>query len=684
MKRDSTIKRNWPRHILQWGVLAALVLFLTGLVHGDEPADPEAYCPVGGLQAITTWLVNGTLPCSMTTLQIVMGIALAAAVILFSKLFCGYLCPIGTVEDLLSRARRTLKIKAITIRNGSVADKVLRVVKYLLLFLVFYMTATSSELFCKNFDPYYAVATGFKGEITAWMSIISISVVILLGFFIDNFWCRYVCPLGAASNTLKFWVWIAILAAVYAGLELAGAGIPWYILLGAFCMLGYLLEILHGKPRYQLLYVAKDLDRCIGCGLCTQKCPYHIDVAASEEQTVAAVDCTLCGECCGCCPTAALGIGTRKGKGHGWLKYLPAGLTIVLTILGIWVGGKFELPTIDMTWGIEQTEEDGTVTRLTDPSALRTMELTGLKSVKCYGSSMTFKARLEKIGGVHGVKTFVNSHRAVVTYDPSRTSPEKIREMIFVPSKFRVRSPDPADVDSVKIVTIRTEGMYDRMDLNYLGLQIRNTGKQIYGLQSEFACPLIVRVYMAPTEQADEKWFRETVEKEVLAMPAHGGSVREIPLDYRFEGMEDSVTFMPVPDYLRMMFTPFKAEFKSRVEEYTGQDQYVYEITDSNYEKPVIRMNMPYLSNHLSRHEGIIGIYLGLNDRLEPAISIRYAAPMTGEKLWDLMTMETWTITYSKDDVREVPAKLGFDTPGTVIRYRTESEVKDRQQNASR
>ena len=48
------------------------------------------------------------------------------------------------------------------------------------------------------------------------------------------------------------------------------------------------------------------------------------------------------------------------------------------------------------------------------------------------------------------------------------------------------------------------------------------------------------------------------------------------------------------------------------------------------------------------------------------------------------MTMETWTITYSKDDVREVPAKLGFDTPGTVIRYRTESEVKDRQQNASR
>ncbi len=96
MKRNSTIRRNWPRYALQWGVLAALVLFLTGLIHGDEPADPEAYCPVGGLQALATWLVNGTLPCSMTTLQIAMGIALAAAVILFSKLFCGYICPVGS------------------------------------------------------------------------------------------------------------------------------------------------------------------------------------------------------------------------------------------------------------------------------------------------------------------------------------------------------------------------------------------------------------------------------------------------------------------------------------------------------------------------------------------------------------------------------------------------------------
>ena len=115
-----------------------------------------------------------------------MGIALAAAVILFSRLFCGYICPIGTVEDLLSKARRGLKLRPVTIRNGSVADKALRLIKYILLFWIFYMTATSSELFCKNLDPYYAVATGFKGEITLWMSVTTVATVLLAGFFIGG------------------------------------------------------------------------------------------------------------------------------------------------------------------------------------------------------------------------------------------------------------------------------------------------------------------------------------------------------------------------------------------------------------------------------------------------------------------------------------------------------------------
>ena len=668
MAKQSTIKRNWPKYLLQWGVLAALAAFL--LIPGKDPANPEAYCPMGGLQALTTFFVRGSLPCSMSMVQIVMGIVLAAAVVLFSKLFCGYLCPLGTVQDLLMKLRNTIGWRGIVVKNGTVADKVLRVIKYVLLFWIFYSTATASELFCKNLDPYYAVATGFKGEITLWMSLISVAAVILCGFMVNMFWCKYLCPLGAISNSLKFWVWIVVLAAAYYLLGTIGVNVPWWALLAAFCVVGYLLEILCGKPRLQVLHIMKNDSKCTHCGLCTKACPYGIDVAGCRAGAVKAVDCTLCGECTAVCPVNAIHTGVCvKGGRNVWNVLAPAVIALVLMGIGLWAGGKYELPTINVTWGIEQTLEDGTVKQLVDPSSLKTMEMEGLRSVKCYGSSMAFKAKLEKIRGVHGVKTFVSHHRAVITYDPAATTPEIIQESVFTPSKFRVNTPDMASVDSIKVVTIRTENMYDKLDLNYLGLQMRLTDKKIYGLESEFACPLIVRVYMDASETADKAWFKKIVNMKELEMPVHGGGTKITPVNFKFVDLEDGESYISTESFIRKMFTPFKAQFSSRVEEFAGKPQFVYEIPDANYEKPIILRNLPFVSNHLSKNDGIIGVYLELDNNLTPALMIRYAAPMTSDRVWELLNMDKWTITYKKDDVREVDAKLKFKNPGVEVPY---------------
>ncbi len=668
MAKQSTIKRNWPKYLLQWGVLAALAAFL--LIPGKDPANPEAYCPMGGLQALTTFFVRGSLPCSMSMVQIVMGIVLAAAVVLFSKLFCGYLCPLGTVQDLLMKLRNTIGWRGIVIKNGTVADKVLRVIKYVLLFWIFYSTATASELFCKNLDPYYAVATGFKGEITLWMSLISVAAVILCGFMVNMFWCKYLCPLGAISNSLKFWGWIVVLAAAYYLLGTIGVNVPWWALLAAFCVVGYLLEILCGKPRLQVLHIMKNDSKCTHCGLCTKACPYGIDVAGCRAGAVKAVDCTLCGECTAVCPVDAIHTGVCvKGGRNVWNVLAPAVIALVLMGIGLWAGGKYELPTINVTWGIEQTLEDGTVKQLVDPSSLKTLEMEGLRSVKCYGSSMAFKAKLEKIRGVHGVKTFVTHHRAVITYDPAATTPEIIQESVFTPSKFRVNTPDMATVDSIKVVTIRTENMYDKLDLNYLGLQMRLTDKKIYGLESEFACPLIVRVYMDASETADKAWFKKIVNMKELEMPVHGGGTKITPVNFKFVDLEDGESYISTESFIRKMFTPFKAQFSSRVEEFAGKPQFVYEIPDAKYEKPIILRNLPFVSNHLSKNDGIIGVYLELDNSLTPALMIRYAAPMTADRVWELLNMDKWTITYKKDDVREVDAKLKFKNPGVEVPY---------------
>lgn len=668
MAKQSTIKRNWPKYLLQWGVLAALAAFL--LIPGKDPANPEAYCPMGGLQALTTFFVRGSLPCSMSMMQIVMGIVLAAAVVLFSKLFCGYLCPLGTVQDLLMKLRNTIGWRGIVVKNGTVADKVLRVIKYVLLFWIFYSTATASELFCKNLDPYYAVATGFKGEITLWMSLISVAAVILCGFMVNMFWCKYLCPLGAISNSLKFWVWIVVLVAAYYLLGTIGVNVPWWALLAAFCVVGYLLEILCGKPRLQVLHIMKNDSKCTHCGLCTKACPYGIDVAGCRAGAVKAVDCTLCGECTAVCPVDAIHTGVCvKGGRNVWNVLAPAVIALVLMGIGLWAGGKYELPTINVTWGIEQTLEDGTVKQLVDPSSLKTLEMEGLRSVKCYGSSMAFKAKLEKIRGVHGVKTFVSHHRAVITYDPAATTPEIIQESVFTPSKFRVNTPDMAAVDSIKVVTIRTENMYDKLDLNYLGLQMRLTDKKIYGLESEFACPLIVRVYMEASETADKAWFKKIVNMKELEMPVHGGGTKITPVNFKFVDLEDGESYISTESFIRKMFTPFKAQFSSRVEEFAGKPQFVYEIPDANYEKPIILRNLPFVSNHLSKNDGIIGVYLELDNSLTPALMIRYAAPMTADRVWELLNMDKWTITYKKDDVREEDAKLKFKNPGVEVPY---------------
>ena len=669
MAKKSTILKNWPKYLLQWGVLVALIVFITGLIPSEEAVDPEKYCPMGGLQALATYLANNSLPCSMSMVQIAMGIALVAAVVLFSKLFCAYICPVGTVQDLLSKARNAMHIKGIKVANGSVLDKVLRIVKYALVFWIFYMTVNASELFCKNLDPYYAIATGFKGEITLWMSIVSISVILIGSFFINMFWCRYLCPLGAISNSLKFWVWIGVIFGVYVVAGVLGADIPWAVLLGAFCIAGYLLEIFHAKPKLQVLHVTKDDALCNGCGLCMKKCPYNIDIKSVHNGKIQHVDCTLCGECVAACSTNALNIGVCKPTRSKVWNIVPAILTIALIAFGIWAGGKFELPTIDMEWGIENVAEDGTVTQLVDPAKLETTTIEGLRSVKCYGSSMAFKAKLEKIAGVHGVKVYVRRHAADILFDPAKTNHDKIQEAIYVPSKFRVNTPDHKAVPEVKVVTIRTEGMYDKMDINYLGMQMRNTGKKIYGLETEFACPLIVRVYMDPSENLDKDWYEEVVEMEVLQMPVHGGGTKEIEVDYEFVKVEDEVTTISTEDFLKKMFSPFKAQFKKRVEENEGKEQFVYEIANANYEKPIYLRNMPFLSNHLSKHDGIIGVYLNLNKDLVPAIQIRYAEPMTAEKIWELITMETWTITYKQDDVREEAAKIAFKEQGTVYNY---------------
>jgi polyferredoxin len=642
------MKKNWFRHLIQWGTLVAIIIILTKMF-GNETADPEAYCPFGGIQTLGTYLVAGSMACSMTATQIMMGIVLAIGVVLFSKLFCGYLCPLGWATEQLAKLRKKLKVKEIVINYGTIADKLLRLVKYALLFWIFYTTVSSSELFCKNFDPYYAAATGFKGELTMWMAILAIAVFILGNFFIKMFWCKYLCPLGALSNIFKYAITFAVLVGIFALVNLSGLAVSWVYLLAAASIIGYLWEVLYLEVKvFPLLKVVRSEEKCNDCGICAKKCPYGIDV--DKVGAVKNVDCNLCGECIASCNQDALTFGGKKS-----LRWLPAILTFVLFGVALWLGSTMELPTIDERWGDEAVH-----------GQLEKVRVEGLRSVKCYGSSMAFAATLKKINGVYGVATFVKHQNVDIYYNPAEVTEEKIRELIYVPSKFKIATP-PKDVENIKVVTIYTEKMYDRMDPNYLGLQFRYTGKGYYGLETEYSCPLTVRLYMDLDEPIDEKFFKKMVEMKELEMLVHGGGTNIVKVDFEYIGISDVVDTISRREFLIRQFTTFSVPFKSNQEEWAGKNEAVYELVYPDLDKPLITRNLPFLSNHLSQIPGFISIETLVNEADEYCFRITYSKDaLDDDKIWEVLNRSKWTIKNREGVMEEVDPKFSFTEKGST------------------
>lgn len=648
---------NWQRHILEWSVLAALILFISVSAIMGVSRDVEAYCPFGGLQALINYTSHSSLPCGMSSTQIFIGIALVIATVLFSKLFCAYLCPLGTVSDLLRKLREKLKIKSLYIKYNGIPDKILRIIKYALLFLIIYNTIGTGELYCKRFDPYYSAATGFKGEISLYLSLGMMFVLIVFSFFVDNFWCRYVCPLGALSNTLKYWLWIVtLMGVVFIANSFAGQ-IPAWIIIALFCLAGYLLEVFTPKASMQLLNVQKDSSKCTDCKMCEQKCPYHIPISGFNG-TVENVDCMLCGECVENCPSKALHIGIKKkGAPNKFNRFLPAAITIILSVSAILIGLEFEFPTINEYWGI--SDEESRELQSGTPTALNTFTIEGLSQVRCYASSIAFRDKLQNIEGVCGVKTFVKHHKATISYRPEMTTPEKIQQELFKPTRFQISRPDYKTIPELRVITIRTRNMTQTNSVNLLGLQFKQQDSLIYGLETEWDTPMIVRMFVNPSFSRDEEWIKDVVTKPYLELGnSANGKTRKMDTGYEFVRMEHPDTVINTVDFLNRMFKPFVAEFKST----NGSSSYesgFYHIQNSDITKPIFSRNLPLLASYLSLQEGISGVCTSLNDDYLPEIVISFNSPMTEEELKSLLSADQWTIR-GKDGIRSIAAPMKF------------------------
>lgn len=648
--------RNYLRDLLQWGVLAAIVFFILRARLTDRPIDVEAYCPFGGLEALSTYLHSNSLACSMSMLQIMMGITLAVGVILFSKLFCGYLCPLGTLSEQMGRLGKRLHCCA-EVRVGSIGDRLLRVVKYILLFVIFYYTIDSSELFCKRFDPYYALATGFKGEIIPWLSAIMVSILFLGSFFVKMFWCRYICPLGAVSNLFKFAPFFLLMLGATWLLSKWGVEGAWVWTLGAGCAGGYLLEALKMRScLVPVLVVERNEQTCNGCGACEKRCPYHLPI--HEMTKIRHVDCTLCGNCISACNTGALQVQGRKN-----LRWLPALLAVLLFGAALYLGDRWELPTIDEKWGEhEQVAEQGN---------LATFKMDGLQTIKCFGSSKALSAKLQHVAGVYGLKTFVRRHGLEILYDKTVTDERKLQEVLFTPTIRKYATPE-AGVEQVQVLELGIEGLRDRVDMTHFGLLFFGQ-EGIYGFTSQFDCPVRVELFVDPAKGFTEKQIRDLVEVKEYIFPNAKPDFKPIPMNFDLVTCKEG-RMISREEFVELMFEDIKklkGRFVENLEKWGDEQTYprgVYEVPMAGIEKTPVRAGFPYFKSFLSTREGILRVDFVLREEV-PTLQLTYVKSLWDDaRIWnEIFQAPKWTLRMSDGTFKEADPRIAFKVEGKTI-----------------
>lgn len=110
--------------------------------------------------------------------------------------FCGWLCPFGTLQELTNQLARRLGIKQIEIPFG--LHERLWMIKYVAFVGILAVSLRSilGAFQLAEIEPFKtAITMKFMRE---WPFVIYAGLLLLAGLFVERFYCRYLCPLGAA------------------------------------------------------------------------------------------------------------------------------------------------------------------------------------------------------------------------------------------------------------------------------------------------------------------------------------------------------------------------------------------------------------------------------------------------------------------------------------------------------
>ena len=190
-------------------VFFAVATFLIGLRHvmpgeGSTGGSFDAFCPMGGVETFLRYLTDSSTLKSTNLLNFsilmgVLGVSLVAG-----RAFCGWMCPLGTMQDMLAGWARRLSGGKRRIRGKrskarfpvqvpAKLDHWARYLKYLVLAGVLLASTMTVYPPLYDFCPARAV---FGLHWTPLLASVFVTFVVT-SMLVQRFWCKYLCPLGA-------------------------------------------------------------------------------------------------------------------------------------------------------------------------------------------------------------------------------------------------------------------------------------------------------------------------------------------------------------------------------------------------------------------------------------------------------------------------------------------------------
>ena len=243
---------------------------------------------------------------------------LAAAVFLITfiwgRFFCGFICSFGAMQDLLWAFGKHIP-KRLTVPEK--ADRVLKYLKYLVLAFVVICIWTFAWLGDTVWSPWTIFgmySSPFKGFAPATY-LLSIGALLMLliiigSVFVERFFCKYFCPLGALFAIAS---------------------------------------------RFRLFKIKKPSEGCGSCRACTKNCAMSIPLYKHDK--VESGECIDCLKCLNACP---------RGNVKADALAAVSGTVAVTTVAGLYTVGVIPMTSVaSNSQSVSATEEVETTEKQT-------------------------------------------------------------------------------------------------------------------------------------------------------------------------------------------------------------------------------------------------------------------------------------------------------------------------------